>query len=64
MVRLVGRVKKKEEGGIGAATFFVQILSIQEAGWEDVKWTRKAVCSAVFLKKGKLGKDGQTCGKD
>jgi hypothetical protein len=43
MVRLVGRIKKKEEGGVGAAAYFIQILSVQEAGWADVKWTRKAV---------------------
>jgi hypothetical protein len=47
MVRLVGRIKKKEEGGVGAAAYFIQILSVQEAGWEDVKRTRGAVVTTV-----------------
>jgi hypothetical protein len=69
MVRLVGRIKKEEEGGIGAAGFYIQILSIQEADWADVKRTRGAVVTTVVEKGGfserrRLGEDDETGGKD
>jgi hypothetical protein len=44
IARLVGRVKKKEGGGVGGTGFFVQILLIGEAGWADVETARKVVC--------------------
>lgn len=39
MCRLIGRMKKEvEAGGMGKVKYRLEVLSIWEAGWEDIDY--------------------------